>query len=489
VSRYPTCRDCSAPVKLRHRDRCHVCHRRVEREALKRPCTGCGGNRHLTARGICASCTRRELPRHPPKLTVCARCGELRRNAGHGLCNRCRLADPDWPFRYSASLAKRLPIVPPWWEELTVFVAARHYPGRAAQVLRALGAVLTADPSRTSPQQLVQRLANGNDAPDALSRALTAFFTEAGLALPTDESRRRADKRRQGYLDAVPVSFQLAVVAFNQNLLSERDRARRIGAQPISDVTVENKLRILRDLAKHLSEVRRLTGWVEVTTADLDSMLSLTPQARHQQTYVLRQFFAWVKGQRLLLIDPAKALRLGPQPGFVGVLLQPARQRALLRRWTRDDVHPYERIIGLLARLHAASNQEIRALNLHDINATDRTIALGRRPFPSPIDPTTWAAVQASLQHRSQLQTLNPHLLVTATTRTRSCPADGSYLTQMLATAGTTPSACRQTRVAQLVTDLDPKLTAAALGMQDSGLVRYLADNIDHDRLTKTTRK
>jgi len=252
---------------------------------------------------------------------------------------------------------------------------------------------------------------------------------------------------------------------------------------------VENKLRILRDLAKHLSEVRRLTGWVEVTTGDLDSMLSLTPQARHQQTYVLRQFFAWVKGQRLLLIDPAKALRLGPQPGFVGVLLEPARQRALLRRWTRDDVHPYERIIGLLALLHAASNQEIRALNLHDINATDRTIALGRRPFPSPIDPTTWAAVQASLQHRSQLQTLNPHLLVTATTRTRSCPADGSYLTRMLATAGTTPSACRQTRVAQLVTDLDPKLTAAALGMQDSGLVRYLADNIDHDRLTKTTRK
>jgi len=112
-----------------------------------------------------------------------------------------------------------------------------------------------------------------------------------------------------------------------------------------------------------------------------------------------------------------------------------------------------------------------------------------RRPFPSPIDPTTWAAVQASLQHRSQLQTLNPHLLVTAITRTRSCPADGSYLTRMLATAGTTPSACRQTRVAQLVTDLDPKLTAAALGMQDSGLVRYLADNIDHDRLTKTTRK
>ncbi|MDQ2873820.1 MAG: hypothetical protein M3Y33_02965 [Actinomycetota bacterium] len=54
------------------------------------------------------------------------------------------------------------------------------------------------------------------------------------------------------------------------------------------------------------------------------------------------------------------------------------------------------------------------------------------------------------------------------------------------APAGTTPSACRQTRIAQLVNDLDPKLTAAALGMQDSGLVRYLADNVDHDRLHRT---
>jgi len=34
-----------------------------------------------------------------------------------------------------------------------------------------------------------------------------------------------------------------------------------------------------------------------------------------------------------------------------------------------------------------------------------------------------------------------------------------------------------------------PEAHCRRLGMQDSGLVRYLADNIDHDRLTKTTRK
>ena len=35
----------------------------------------------------------------------------------------------------------------------------------------------------------------------------------------------------------------------------------------------------------------------------------------------------------------------------------------------------------------------------------------------------------------------------------------------------------------ELVNDLDPKLTAAALGMNDTGLVRYAADNVARDRL------
>jgi hypothetical protein len=79
-------------------------------------------------------------------------------------------------------------------------------------------------------------------------------------------------------------------------------------------------------------------------------------------------------------------------------------------------------------------------------------------------------------------------VIVTGVTRTRDTPADSSYLTRALAASGTTPSACRQTRIAQLVIDLDPKLTAVALGMHDTGLVRYLADNVDRDRLDRTVQ-
>ena len=113
----------------------------------------------------------------------------------------------------------------------------------------------------------------------------------------------------------------------------------------------------------------------------------------------------------------------------------------------------------------------------------DATRALNHGLWPFPPPP---AALQDCLRHRADLRTLNPHVIVTRATRTGDSPAHQSYLTRVLRTSGTTPSLCRETRIAQLVTDLDPKLAATALGMQDSGLVRYLADNVDSDRLERT---
>ena len=82
-------------------------------------------------------------------------------------------------------------------------------------------------------------------------------------------------------------------------------------------------------------------------------------------------------------------------------------------------------------------------------------------------------------------RTLNPHVIVTRATSGRDTAADSSYLTRLLARAGTTPATCRQTRLTELVNDLDPKLAAVALGMNNNGLVRYAADNVARDRLQR----
>lgn len=418
------------------------------------------------------------------KTVTCRQCGEQRRDAGRGLCNRCKLADPDSPFRYGASTAARMTDVPRWWQALTEFAAARYHPSGAVAVLRHAGRILLADPS-AGPRQITDSATRPDGTPTPEGRALAAFFTGRGLMTPGDQASRRATARRQRYLDAIPAGLAFAVAAFNDTQLAGQERSRQAGRRLLSDVTLETRLRILRDLAGHLAVFRRITSWAEVTTADLEGFLTGRTRSRHQDTYVLRRYFAWARQRKLILIDPARPLRLGPQPGFTGTVLDTGTQRSLLRRWSSSDTHPHQRLAGLLALLHAASNAEIRSLAVAGVDHPNRAVALPGRPFPVPADPATWDAVQACLRHRDQLTTLNPHVIVTKATRTGDAPADGSYLTRLLTPAGVTPSACRQTRIAQLVNDLDPKLTAAALGMRDSGLVRYLADNVDNDRLQR----
>ena len=485
MSRYRLCSDCPAPVKFARRDRCHTCHRRAQRAALKRCCERCTVLRHLNLDGLCASCTRADVPPKAAKTVRCVVCGEQRINVGGSLCNRCNLADPHRPFRYAAGLAGRTGVTPPlWWDQLVVFVAARHHPSGAVALLRATGRLLAAEPS-AGPHRLLMCCAN--DKPT--NRALTAFFTAHGLALPSNDDRQRAAATRAGrYLEAVPTALAATVGRFHQALLDERERARRTGRRRLTDTTIEAKLRILRDLAVHLNTRRTVTGWAEITTADLEGWISRTPNARHQSTYVLRGFFAWAKHHKVVLVDPARPLRVGPQPGFTGTILDIDTQRALLDRWSDPTTHPHERFTGLLALLHAASNSQIRAVTLADINPVGRTLTLAGRPFPTPLDPATWAALDACLRHRDAQHTLNDHLIVTDISRTRDTTAHTSYLSRKLRPSHTTPAVCRQTRIANLVGDLDPKLTAAALGMNGGGLVRYLDDNIAHDRLTPTAR-
>jgi hypothetical protein len=476
------CLNCPARVKLRSRELCHRCHRRAEHAALKRPCTGCAQLRHLQANGRCAGCLRAAAPRKPPKTILCGSCGEQRRNVGHGLCNRCAQADPDRPFRYAASLARQMAPAPSWWNPLVEFTAARYHPGGTVAVLRETGRLLISDPTMT-PHQLGRLPSTAMTA--TTGRVLTAFFTRHGLALAPDGAHQRAAARRERIVAAIAAPLAEAVAEFDRTQISEQDRSRRTGQRILSNITLETRLRILRDLAAHLHARRTITCWAEVSTGDLEIFLAHTPAARHQRTYVLRRFFAWAKSRTLILTDPTQGLSLGAQPAFTGTVLEVAAQRALFVRWTRITTPDQERLVGLLALLHAASNIEIRSLRVTDVDTTRRTLALAGRPFPTPLDPPTWTALQACLAARETAHTLNPHIIVTRVTASRDTPADSTYLARLLAPSGTTPSTCRQTRLTQLVNDLDPKLTAVALGMNNNGLVRYAADNVARDRLQR----
>ena len=150
---------------------------------------------------------------------------------------------------------------------------------------------------------------------------LTAFFTVHGLALAPDRPRQRAAARRERYRRGHAAPLRDAVAEFDHTQISEQDRAAAPGSASSATSPSQTRLRILRDLAQHLNARRTITGWAEVATADLEDFLARAPAARHQRTYVLRRFFAWAKGRKLILTDPTRGLSLGAQPAFTGTVL------------------------------------------------------------------------------------------------------------------------------------------------------------------------
>ncbi|MFJ3880802.1 hypothetical protein ACIPW5_25515 [Streptomyces sp. NPDC090077] len=63
--------------------------------------------------------------------------------------------------------------------------------------------------------------------------------------------------------------------------------------------------------------------------------------------------------------------------------------------------------------------------------------------------------------HRADRRTDNPHAIVTKITRSGRASASTAYVSHLL----------------------DPKLVAAALGMDPEGVMTYLADHVDAGRL------
>jgi hypothetical protein len=338
------------------------------------------------------------------------------------------------------------------------------------------------------PQALLEHARRPGRSMGSLARALEDYFTTQHLALPTDQAERLAAGRRQRRINAAPGPLQPAAAGFGEYLLTARERARRARTRPRTDQTIEAALATVRDLAQFLVTNRGKQDWALTDVHDVEAFLATLPKARKRRLTVLRQFFAFARAQRIVLADPTKGLTATAPRGFTGPTVSLSQQRELFRRWTTSPgAHPHEALLGILALLHAASSTEVRLLRVDDINSASQAVRLGKRPHPVPLDPTSWAVLQRCLDHRSKLQTANPHVMVTRGTKAGNTPASTAYASHLLDPCGVPPRTLRCTRLGDLVNTTDPKLVAAALGMNPEGIMLYLADHVDPTRLPSTT--
>lgn len=321
----------------------------------------------------------------------------------------------------------------------------------------------------------------------SLARTLEDFFTQRGLALPTDQAERLAAGRRRRRIEATPLPLRPQVQAFAESLLRARERARRAGTLPRTDSTIDAALAIVRDLARFLTCTRDKQDWSLTDVHDVEAFLATMPKARQRRLTVLRQYFRFARSRKVVLVDPTRGVKAKGPTGFSGTTIAVDQQRQLFRRWTTSaDAHPHEALLGILALLHAASSSEVRLLRVDDLDSIRRLVRLGKRPHPVPLDPASWAVLQRCLAHREDQNTDNPHVIVTRITKTGRAPASTAYVSHILDPCGIGPRTLRSTRLADLVNTLDPKLVAAALGMDPEGIMIYLADYVDPGRLTES---
>lgn len=492
-----SCAGCGALLHRRQGAWCPRC--RQERQAV--PCPGCGGSRLLLpGTGRCAICSRTcadcgkvVRPRDRVRCSRCHRradpsrtcraCGTLTVIVAHGLCDNCWQQDPARLAGQVERLAARMGDPPAWLGDFAAHAAARHCVGRTSLMISRLGRLL-AESGTAAPQAILEQASRPGRSAGTLARALEDFFTDAGLAFPADHAARREAARRQRRVEETPGPLRPALARYAAALTTAQQRARQASIRPRSDRTLAGDLAVLRDLARFLTGQRAKTDWATVQAADLEAFLALRPASRTRQLTTLRSFFRWARASRLVLADPGAGLSAGRRRGYHPRTLAVAEQRRLFRRWTTDPaVHPHEALAGLLALLHAAPSRELRHLKIADIDAAARTIRLGRRPHPVPLDPASWDSLQRCLDHRERLGTRNPHVIVTTHTRTRRTPASDQYLVRVLDGAGIGTRTLRATRLVDLVASLDPKLVCEALGMDPAGVLPYAADQVQDTRL------
>ncbi|MFE5587205.1 tyrosine-type recombinase/integrase [Kitasatospora sp. NPDC056531] len=419
-----TCAGCGRPVRSPAASHCGICRREADRQAAKRLCPRCRRPGFLQTRtGWCGHCSRQRQTKQPPRQ--CADCGQVRRHAGLGLCSACWQKHPDRPFIAAANLAARLAEPVPWLGDFAGHLADRHCASRACTMISTLGRLLD-DEQPNHPQALLERARRPGRSMGSLARALEGFFTQRGLALPTDQAQRLAAGRRRRRIDATPLPLRPQVQAFAESMLRARERALKAGTRalkagtlPRTDSTIDAALAIVRDLARFLTGTRNKQDWALTDVHDVEAFLATMPKARQRRLTVLRQYFRFARSRKVVLIDPTRGVKAEGPSGFSGTTIAVDQQRRLFRRWTTGtDAHPHEALLGILALLHAASSSEVRLLRVDDLDPTNRSVRLGKRPHPVPMNPPSWSALQRCLAHHADQRTDNPHLIVTRITKT-----------------------------------------------------------------------
>ena len=360
------------------------------------------------------------------------------------------------------------PAAGPPLDALISYGQARGWaPDTLRHACRAVIAVLASRAELGEPPWDAARLRQFLNQRNLVALRAVEFFTDQGLARGNPQAV--FERWLAARLAALPAPFAAEVRIWTEALQGRGPRAGR-ARQP---QTIQGYLRILE--VPLASWAARYESLREVTTDDVTGQLGpLTGATRLLALSAMRSLFGTLKARRVLFTNPAAPLtgrRVQPPP--VLPLDDGLRARMLSR------LHgPAERLIVLLAGVHALRPADICALTLDDADPAAGMLLVGGRV--RPLDRLTAGHLRAWLQARQARwpATANPYLLINQSTGGGTCPVRRSYIQATLRKVEITAQELRADRLlaeAQ-ASGGDPLRLAHLFGISDPTAIRYCAE-------------
>jgi integrase len=251
-----------------------------------------------------------------------------------------------------------------------------------------------------------------------------------------------------------------------------RGRGARAG-RPRKAATIQGYLRALQpalaDWSVRYQSLRQVTP--QDVTAQLDGVSGPT---RLLVLAAMRSLFATLKARRVLFANPTAGLLGRHQVPAPALGLDQAVRAGLLGRLQRPD----QRLMVLLAGVHALRSAQICALGLDAVDLPGGTLLVDGRP--RRLDSLTRGQLRAWLGLRRQQwpASANPYLLVNHSTGGGIQPVRRSWVHQVFQRLGTT---AHQLRVDRLLAEVqasggDPLTLARLFGLSDPTALRYCAE-------------
>jgi integrase len=230
----------------------------------------------------------------------------------------------------------------------------------------------------------------------------------------------------------------------------------------------------------------------EVTRDDILSHLSTVHGSQRKHTLVaLRSLFTRTKKNGTIFKNPTSRIRVGQQEHGVIQPLAPGHVQSSVAVVAR----PADRLVLVLAAVHAARPGVIRRLHLDDLDIGNRRLLIDGRV--RPLDELTLQLALAWLDHRRRRwpDTANLHLLINKQTALETGPISGFSVSAALRGQTATLERLRVDRQLEeaLVRGPDPLHLAEVFGLDEKTAIRYansaralLAQTAEHSTSSST---